>query len=118
MAVNRLSGSRALSWTAGDSPLSDWTHSVATEQAAGAQGRYGGRGQAGQKSRSGGGTRPGFEGGQTPLYRRLPKLRGIAGGVLRLSLRRGVLVLLSHTQLGSDSEPLLVQACTRGCPSM
>ena len=44
------------------------------------QGRYGGRGQAGQKSRSGGGTRPGFEGGQTPLYRRLPKLRGIAGG--------------------------------------
>lgn len=34
----------------------------------------------GQKSRSGSGIRPGFEGGQTPLYRRLPKLRGIAGG--------------------------------------
>ena len=32
-----------------------------------------GRGQDGQKSRSGGGTRPGFEGGQMPLYRRLPK---------------------------------------------
>jgi large subunit ribosomal protein L15 len=29
----------------------------------------------GQKSRSGGGTRPGFEGGQMPLYRRLPKLK-------------------------------------------
>ena len=32
-----------------------------------------GRGQKGQKSRSGGGVRRGFEGGQTPLYRRLPK---------------------------------------------
>ena len=30
----------------------------------------------GQKSRSGRPTRPGFEGGQTPLYRRLPKLKG------------------------------------------
>jgi large subunit ribosomal protein L15 len=30
----------------------------------------------GQNSRSGGGTRPGFEGGQQPLYRRLPKLKG------------------------------------------
>jgi large subunit ribosomal protein L15 len=29
----------------------------------------------GQKSRSGSGTRPGFEGGQMPLYRRLPKLK-------------------------------------------
>lgn len=35
-----------------------------------------GRGHKGQNSRSGGGTRPGFEGGQTPLYRRLPKKRG------------------------------------------
>ena len=32
-----------------------------------------GRGMNGQKSRSGGGVRPGFEGGQMPLYRRLPK---------------------------------------------
>jgi large subunit ribosomal protein L15 len=31
------------------------------------------RGHKGQKSRSGGGTRAGFEGGQMPLYRRLPK---------------------------------------------
>ncbi len=31
------------------------------------------RGQKGQKSRSGGGVRPGFEGGQMPLQRRLPK---------------------------------------------
>ena len=32
-----------------------------------------GRGTKGQKARSGKGTRPGFEGGQMPLYRRLPK---------------------------------------------
>ncbi len=36
-------------------------------------GKTSSRGQKGQNSRSGGGTRPGFEGGQTPLYRRLPK---------------------------------------------
>lgn len=37
------------------------------------QGKTAGRGQDGQNSRSGGGTRPGFEGGQMPLYRRIPK---------------------------------------------
>ena len=37
------------------------------------QGKTGGRGMNGQKSRSGGGVRLGFEGGQMPLYRRLPK---------------------------------------------
>ena len=36
-------------------------------------GKTAGRGQKGQKARSGGGTRLGFEGGQTPLARRLPK---------------------------------------------
>ena len=36
-------------------------------------GKTSGRGQKGQKSRSGGGVRRGFEGGQTPLYRRLQK---------------------------------------------
>lgn len=36
-------------------------------------GKTGGRGHKGQKARSGGGVRPGFEGGQTPLYRRIPK---------------------------------------------
>ncbi len=38
------------------------------------QGASAGLGMRGQKSRSGSGTRPGFEGGQNPLYRRLPKL--------------------------------------------
>ncbi|SHK35766.1 50S ribosomal protein L15 [Paramaledivibacter caminithermalis] len=37
------------------------------------QGKTAGRGQDGQNSRSGGGVRPGFEGGQMPLYRRIPK---------------------------------------------
>ncbi len=37
------------------------------------QGKTAGRGQDGQNSRSGGGVRPGFEGGQMPIYRRLPK---------------------------------------------
>ena len=36
-------------------------------------GKTSGRGPNGQKSRTGGGVRRGFEGGQTPLYRRLPK---------------------------------------------
>lgn len=36
-------------------------------------GKTSGRGQKGQNSRSGGGVRVGFEGGQTPLFRRLPK---------------------------------------------
>ena len=35
-------------------------------------GKTAGRGQKGQKSRSGGGVRPGFEGGQLPLQKRLP----------------------------------------------
>lgn len=36
-------------------------------------GKLSGRGRDGQNSRSGGGVRPGFEGGQMPLFRRLPK---------------------------------------------
>ena len=39
-------------------------------------GKTAGRGTKGQKSRSGGSLRPGFEGGQNPLVRRLPKLPG------------------------------------------
>lgn len=36
-------------------------------------GKTAGRGHKGQNARSGGGVRPGFEGGQMPLYRRIPK---------------------------------------------
>lgn len=38
------------------------------------QGKTAGKGHKGQKARSGGGVRPGFEGGQMPLARRLPKV--------------------------------------------
>lgn len=39
-------------------------------------GSFSGKGGKGQTARSGGGRKPGFEGGQTPLIRRLPKLKG------------------------------------------
>lgn len=39
-------------------------------------GNYCGRGGKGQTARTGGNRRPGFEGGQTPIYRRMPKLGG------------------------------------------
>jgi large subunit ribosomal protein L15 len=40
------------------------------------RGTYSGRGLKGQNSRSGGGVRPGFEGGQLPLVKALPAMRG------------------------------------------
>jgi hypothetical protein len=55
----------------------------------GHQGGTCGFGTRGQKARAGSGTRPGFEGGQMPLYRRLPKLRGIAGGAWRFGAGAG-----------------------------
>ncbi|MBU0687149.1 MAG: 50S ribosomal protein L15 [Candidatus Margulisbacteria bacterium] len=46
-----------------------------------------GRGHKGQNSRSGGGVRPGFEGGQTPLYRRLPKEHGFKNTLFKTTYR-------------------------------
>ncbi len=40
------------------------------------KGKTAGRGTKGQKSRAGSSRKPGFEGGQNPLYKRIPKLRG------------------------------------------
>jgi large subunit ribosomal protein L15 len=45
-------------------------------------GKTAGRGHKGQNARSGGGVRPGFEGGQMPLFRRIPK-RGFNNSVFR-----------------------------------
>lgn len=45
-------------------------------------GKTSGKGQKGQNSRSGGGVRIGFEGGQTPLFRRLPK-RGFSNAMFK-----------------------------------
>ena len=47
-------------------------------------GKTGGRGHKGQKSRTGGGVRPGFEGGQMPLQKRLPKY-GFSSRIARVT---------------------------------
>ena len=49
---------------------------------ASSKGRASGRGHDGQKSRSGGGVRLGFEGGQMPLYRRVAR-RGFSNSVFK-----------------------------------
>jgi large subunit ribosomal protein L15 len=46
-------------------------------------GKTSGRGEKGQNARSGGGVRPGFEGGQLPLFRRLPK-RGFSNANFKI----------------------------------
>ena len=70
----------------------------------------------GQKSRSGSGIRPGFEGGQTPLYRRLPKLRGIAGG-MGAGLPDFVTVNLKDLSAFGEGEEVSLEALEvrRGC---
>lgn len=60
-------------------------------------GQTSGRGENGQKSRSGGGVRPGFEGGQMPLYRRVPK-RGFT------NLFKKKFVILKLSQLAAVFE--------------
>ena len=63
MKLHELSpapGSAKTAWRRGRGPASG-------------NGKTGGRGHKGQNARSGGGVRPGFEGGQIPLYSRLPK---------------------------------------------
>jgi len=47
-------------------------------------GKTAGRGHKGQQSRSGGGFYVGFEGGQNPLYKRVPKLRGFKNHLFRI----------------------------------
>ena len=47
------------------------------------QGKTAGRGTKGQSARTGGRRKPGFEGGQTPLMMRLPKLRGFKSGKVK-----------------------------------
>ena len=65
-------------------------------------GKTGGRGHKGQKSRSGGTVKPGFEGGQNPLYRRLP-IRGFNNFNFRKTF---VTVNLSQLQKMVDDKRL------------
>ena len=72
-------------------------------------GKTAGKGQKGQKARSGGGKKPGFEGGQTPLFMRLPK-RGFTN-VNRKEYAVVNLDILNRFEDGTEVTPLtLVEA--------
>ena len=61
-----------------------------------------GRGHKGQKARTGGSVRPGFEGGQMPLYRRLPKFGFTSRAPEELTLKLGTLAKLSEADIDLD----------------
>ncbi|MCZ0867027.1 50S ribosomal protein L15 [Dasania sp. GY-19] len=67
-------------------------------------GKTGGRGHKGQKSRSGGSVRPGFEGGQMPMQKRLPKF-GFTSRVARTTaqVRSGELNLIADEVIDLDA---------------
>lgn len=67
-------------------------------------GSYSGAGCKGQKARSGGGARPGFEGGQTPIIKRLPQKRGFVN-VFRTEYRPVNLKDLIAFPAGSEIAP-------------
>lgn len=72
-------------------------------------GKTSGRGQKGQNSRSGGGVRSGFEGGQMPLYRRLPK-RGF-NNVFAKQYAEVNVEQLNHFEDGATVDPVaLIEA--------
>ena len=58
------------------------THSKKRVGRGGKYSKTAGKGEKGQNARSGGGVRPGFEGGQLPLFRRLPK-RGFSNAMFK-----------------------------------
>lgn len=67
-------------------------------------GKTGGRGHKGQKSRSGGSVKPGFEGGQQPLQRRLPKF-GFTSRLARITaeIRLGELAQVEAEVIDLDA---------------
>ena len=67
-------------------------------------GTYSGRGSKGQKSRSGFRMKPGFEGGQLPLIRRLPRKRGFTN-IFRVEYNIVNLDKLSLFEVGSEVTP-------------
>ena len=73
-------------------------------------GKTSGRGQKGQNSRSGGGVRSGFEGGQMPLYRRLPK-RGFNNSVFAKQYAEVNVEQLNRFEDGAIVDPVaLIEA--------
>ena len=71
-------------------------------------GKTSGKGQKGQNSRSGGGVRIGFEGGQTPLFRRLPK-RGFSNAKFKTVYATINLTELNRFEEGSVITPELLK---------
>jgi len=69
-------------------------------------GKTSGKGSKGQNSRSGGGTRPGFEGGQKPLYLRLPK-RGFTN-IHALKFAEVNVSTLERFEAGTVIDPVLL----------
>ncbi len=67
----------------------------------GSNGTYSGKGMNGQNARSGGGVRPGFEGGQTPLHKRMPKIKGFKN-INRVEYKPLSLSLLSENFKDGD----------------
>ena len=64
-------------------------------------GKTSGRGEKGQNARSGGGVRVGFEGGQTPLFRRLPK-RGFSNALFKKEY--AIINLDEHNKFADGAE--------------
>ena len=71
-------------------------------------GKTAGRGENGQKSRSGYSHKPGFEGGQLPLYRRLPK-RGFSNAKFKVEYATINLDVLNRFDNGSTVTPELLK---------
>jgi large subunit ribosomal protein L15 len=67
-------------------------------------GKTAGRGHKGQKARSGGGVRPGFEGGQMPLQRRMPK-RGFSNAPFKKEIITVNLDKLNRFENGTEVTP-------------
>jgi large subunit ribosomal protein L15 len=70
-------------------------------------GKTAGRGMKGQKARAGGNIPPGFEGGQLPLYRRLPKKRGFTN-IFRVEYSVINLDRLGDFKAGSEVDPVVM----------
>ena len=71
-------------------------------------GKTSGRGENGQNSRSGGGVRVGFEGGQLPLYRRLPK-RGFSNAMFKVRYATINVSDLNMFKDGTEVTPVLLK---------
>ncbi|MDU1681070.1 MAG: 50S ribosomal protein L15 [Veillonella sp.] len=75
-------------------------------------GKTSGRGQKGQNSRSGGGVRSGFEGGQMPLYRRLPK-RGFNNSVFAKQYAEVNVAQLNRFELETKNLTVIANGFTK-----